>query len=123
MAIIPGFPGLRAEIIAGGNACCEYSESGDANEDTATSVTRYIEAKDGENFKIVIEFLSDFKYRDFDIMAVVTVDGQVVQKPIWLKKCFPHYKRTIEGVEADKGSGWKRRNFVFANLTTGITCL
>jgi hypothetical protein len=119
MAILPGFPGLEAGITVRNVAAREYTNADDANADTPTSVTRYIEAEEGAKFQIHIKILPQFEYRNHDVTAQVELDGQVVQRPLWKKDCYPHPVRPIEGIDAETPRGWMRRSFMFENLTTG----
>jgi hypothetical protein len=120
MAVLPRFPGLEVEIFVNNAACKEYSEPDEEHgEDTPTSATKYIEAKDGTKFHIRINMLPTFKYRKYDISSTIKVDGQTVRRPLWDKK-DPFVPLIVEGMESKTASGWRRRNLVFANLTTGM---
>jgi hypothetical protein len=122
MAVLPGFPGLEVQIVVNNAACKEYSEPDEEHgEDTSTTVTKYIEAKDGTQFHIRINMLPTFKYCKYDISSTVKVDGQTIAKPLWENE-DPFAPRIVEGVESKTAGGWRRRNLVFANLTTGMFC-
>jgi hypothetical protein len=123
MAIIPGFLGLEVGIIVRNAAAREYTDADDANADSSTSVTRYVEAVDGADFQIQIKILPQFKHSDYDITANVELDGQIVHTPLWKKDIYLPAVRTIRGVEAETPTGWTRRNFVFEHLTTGTILL
>jgi hypothetical protein len=121
MAVLPGFPGLEVEIVVNKATCHEYSQHDDErNEDSPTSATKYIEAKDGANFLIRINLVPPFKYIRNNISAEVKVDGQIVQMPLWRPSDAPNPVTSIEGIEGETARGWRIRKLVFANLLTGM---
>jgi hypothetical protein len=77
MAVISEVPGLRVEIYVRGRAVEEYDD--ESAENRLKTVTKFIEAIFGSEFKVVIYFTPPFSDED-EIMPTVETDGKVVHR-------------------------------------------
>jgi hypothetical protein len=120
MAIIPGLPGLRAEIIVNDIARKEYPPPADSHEDAPSSVTSYIEAADDSKFAIRIHIDRHFEYIEGDLCFGIRLDGEKVRNYLADEK---NHKKgrilTVDYATAGSGENYVKREFFFSLLTTG----
>lgn len=84
MAIHNDYPGLKVEIVVNGQALQEYEDKSDkAN---AKVVTRYVEARAGAAFSVVVSFEQPFQ-NNRGIAMHVLVDGNTIRRPV-IEKTF-----------------------------------
>jgi hypothetical protein len=118
MAILPAHPGLTVQVVPDNQPLQEYDDD-DASQDVG-SVTKYIEACAGSEFKIQYVFDKTFP-RNKDISICCCVDGSVACRPTCrrfeLGKCNAF---SIEGIRENDGKNWKKRMFCFQSLIIGM---
>ncbi|KAI0552813.1 hypothetical protein F4679DRAFT_533984 [Xylaria curta] len=100
MAIIQGFPGLEVTIFTGGRTAKEYddpSETGEAHNKHPRVVTKYIECKDNEPFRIHLKATDEYSwgFKDHILNFGAVIDG------VWAKG-------ELCGQEYTKEEDWER---------------
>lgn len=116
MAILPDQPGLKVEIYVNGSPLKEYDDDGDLKPKT---VTKYIEAVSGAQFKIKYSFHEPFPSKH-DITAKVWVDGKVLNNTLIHKRDIFHKSGyTCSGARSYLGGKCFSSAFKFAELEIG----
>jgi hypothetical protein len=119
MAILPGFPGLEADILVNDVARKEYPDPETSNEDSPSSVTTYIEAEEGAKFVVQLRRDHRFKYRANELCWSVRLDGKMVRSTLIKDGTEPFYgKSTIEDTRYQTDNGCFIKHFFFSTLTT-----
>lgn len=95
MAIHSDFPGVKAEIIVGGQALKEYEDPNDTSH--ANTVTKYIEAVSGAYFYAQVYIDPDVLPKDISVR--MALDGK------WF--VLSHFRVSIERQEVKLHRVWK----------------
>ncbi|KAF1970557.1 hypothetical protein BU23DRAFT_473814, partial [Bimuria novae-zelandiae CBS 107.79] len=92
----------------------------DEHDDTATSVTNYVEATIGANWELHFQFSSKF-HAKHDLSARLYVDGRhVVSFLLYAKDIKNGTSQRYTGMREKTSSGCFLRKFVFSDLHTGM---
>lgn len=122
MAILPGFPGLEVDVVAGGLPLHEYNHpTNPTGTTTDSSAIKYIEATPGIEFAIRIRTDDNIKNLDHDLHYEVEVDG-VYKLGFLLMRSnrAVAYTDTVDGIPSSLEGQTIMRKFVFVTLVTGI---
>lgn len=121
MAVIDAFPGARISIVAGDITSKEYQDHDEEEPDKHT-ITRYVEAKSDQEFRIECEIkhgLIKKKRTPGNCLGVhVYVDGNRVDQFIVTRKDVAHSAFLTESIGLDKPGGLVQK-YRFATLKTG----
>ncbi|QDS76258.1 hypothetical protein FKW77_001479 [Venturia effusa] len=119
MAILPGFPGLKADILVNGVARREYVDPDSLDEDSPNTVTTYIEAEDDANFAVQFRRDHRFKYQSHELCCTVSLDGKTVSRIAVGNNADPSYGSTvIDASYYNTDNGSFKKKFLFSTLTT-----
>lgn len=84
------------------------------------SMTKYIEAVDDEEFKVLCSFDSNFKHKDNDFEVAIYVDGRhmasVLKRGLELQN---DGLVTIDAHSFNEGDQWYEKKFCFSKLSIG----
>ncbi len=117
MAVIDSFPGLKVEIIVNESAITEYAGDGENEEDKPNTITKFVEATTGAEFRIRCEFAPSFKFKKYAIRADAYIDGIYVDK--WNKACEKTLM-VMRGPHSCLHEGiWQKQRFAFSSLQIG----
>jgi hypothetical protein len=128
MAVFPAFPGLQVAVVVDGAARVEHPDPSDADQDTGSKVTRYIESESGKTFEIHFRIDRHFKHFKSNLNARVEMDGGVATKRNFFPEDAPKgrgHVKIIQGILEPRKDGkeWFIRRFKFSNLDTGESLL
>jgi hypothetical protein len=117
MAILRDQPGLKVEILVDGVPLQEYDYE---NEEIMPSVvTKYIEAKSGDNFTIRYTVLPQFHIKHA-LVVQSYLDGKSMAKRVFSEERIRKYaNRTVTGVREAIAGKYYERKFCFSQLNTG----
>jgi hypothetical protein len=117
MAILRDQPGLKVEILVDGVPLQEYDYE---NEEIMPSVvTKYIEAKSGDNFTIRYTVLPQFHIKHA-LVVQSYLDGKSMVKRVFSEERIRKYaSRTVTGVREAIAGKYYERKFCFSQLNTG----
>jgi hypothetical protein len=87
MAILPSLPGLEVQICISGKQALEYADPTQTSLRT-NKISKYIEAKTGKEFSIVVRMQSPFEIDSTAIVTRVEVDGINVLGPLFRKERY-----------------------------------
>jgi hypothetical protein len=94
MAILPGCPGVRVEVIVSRSRSRQtLHEYEDNNSDTPpplNTITKYIEATSGAEFAIHLLFTYSYRYPVGHIEELIYLDGKAVESYIVIPADFFH---------------------------------
>jgi hypothetical protein len=117
MAVLPAHPGLSVQVVVDDQPLPEYDDE-DATQDDG-SITKYIEACSGSEFKINLIYDKPFQ-KNKDLRVCCYIDGSLVSSLFF---CGPHSitgKGYFIGELCRKeGAIWQRRKFHFQDLDVG----
>lgn len=117
MAITQAFPGLEVEVHTNAGALREYVD--DDEQDSHSTVTKYIEAQSGVEFGINYNFTSRPEH---GVVLYVYIDGNYITGVVIFLHDFKSgqtHKNKIEGKYHKKDGHWFRQKFSFASLRIG----
>jgi hypothetical protein len=125
MAVIPGMPQVRADILVDGQPLPEYLNEDDGEAVTSTSITKYVECRPGTRFGIRTNIAS-LGRRHLGVANSVEVgyyvDGQnrsgVVNSHPWQQS---HAVYTHHAARHTEGGIWMERDFMFTDLVTSMS--
>jgi hypothetical protein len=117
MAIIPGLPGLKFDVVVRGVPLEEHTDT--EEEHPPGTIAKYIEAKSGAEFEIRYTVTQPFP--SHDILFEYYLDGKYTRGSFAFKKDFSGYRNshTIAGVNTVKGDVWFLQRFCFSELNIG----
>jgi hypothetical protein len=124
MAIAEQHPGLEAGIDINGQRAVEYDDDDDDDEDTTpNTVSKYIEAHSGAEFKIRYRFGNDF-LAPHGLIAKAYLDAKHADSIVLRQELFygRKYRATdmyIRGTREKLGRKYFERKFCFTSLVTG----
>ena len=78
MAIIPGIPGLKVEIVSNDQICTEHADVYD--DDTPSSsiakiATNYLQIEPNSLFHVHTHIGATYPYHDYDLTVIIAIDG------------------------------------------------
>jgi hypothetical protein len=118
MAVLTSAPGLRVEIIVNDEPLTEYDNKDDESAD-AKRVTKYVEARSGQQFAVEISFEKAFP-ATHDLRYKVWVDGTKVEFSYRTKEELEAHKGvTIDGIVTKAEAGWALLPLQFQRLNIG----
>ncbi|KAF2100644.1 hypothetical protein NA57DRAFT_74245 [Rhizodiscina lignyota] len=117
MAILPSIPELTVEIWSNGSKLIGYDNDND--EVNPNTITKYVEAKSGENFELRWIIGKDFPHKSTGLTSRIYLDGDhatsVLLGPSHLQN---GYKLTVEGVNCRSEDGsCSSKKFLFADIS------
>lgn len=118
MAILKG---IKVTIVVNGQDLLEYDDE-DAGSNTQGSVSRYIEATSGAEFKITSSAPKSYKFTSDAVRMDICLDGIVVDAGVLLKvraKPDHAWDAVFRGPRRSGRTGWECRPFMFAELLPG----
>jgi hypothetical protein len=125
MAVIPGMPQVRADIVVNGQPLPEYLNEDDGEAVTSTSITKYVECQPGTRFGIRTNIASLGRRHLGGANSVDVnyyVDGQdrsgVVLPHPWQQS---HAIYTHDAARHKEGGTWMERDFMFTDLVTSMS--
>lgn len=119
MAILPGFPGLEADILVNGIARKEYVDPNSLDEDSPNTVTTFIEAEEDVNFVVQLRRDHRFKYRSNELRWSVSLDGKEVKNSVLDGIDGVGYGAAIiDASYYETADGSFKKKFFFSTLTT-----
>ncbi|KAI4681913.1 uncharacterized protein J4E84_007510 [Alternaria hordeiaustralica] len=104
-------------IVVNGAPLPEYDDDSDTPA-SPTTVTKYVEATSGANFAIQVSVTEDFPFPKGDMLAAISLDGQVIERGISPESRFFH-TRLYHGRSSQIGGHPKIQKFCFAELEIG----
>jgi hypothetical protein len=117
MAILPAHPDLTVQVEVDDQPVPEYYDE-DATQDSG-SLTKYIEACSGSEFKISIAHDKPFPKKK-DLGVCCYIDGFLVRQAVLRgtrhSAANPFF---INGIHEKDGAIWRRRGFRFQDLGVG----
>jgi hypothetical protein len=124
MAIIPGVPQVRVDIVVDGHQLPEYLDEDNSESKTSTSITKYVECKAGTRFAIRVNVASLGRRHleggnSAEVMYYVDgqqIDGLVLQRP-WPSADDVFARHTTRYRECGT---WKERDLMFTDLVTSM---
>ncbi|TLD18924.1 ATP-dependent RNA helicase [Venturia nashicola] len=119
MAILPGFPGLEADILVNDIARKEYIDPDSLDEDSPNTVTTYIEAEADVSFVVQLRRDHRFKYRSNELCCIVSLDGKKVRHLLLKDNTAVGYNAvSIDASYYENDMGSFKKKFFFSTLTT-----
>ena len=121
MAPAPNCPGLTAEVIVDGRALAEHDHNEYAHPNTNTV---YVQSEAGEQFGVRY-FIPGHVFQQYDIKAIVSIDGTAMRKFVHEKYVNQHYgvSRFAYASSARFGNSYLGQRFRFASLDTRACAL
>jgi hypothetical protein len=117
MAILPAHPGLSVQVAVDDQPLPEYDDE-DATQDDGT-ITKYIEACSGSEFKLSITYDKPFPPNK-DLIVGCYIDGSLVSSLAYRgTKHIAGKSRFIEEICRKDGEIWQRQRFHFQDLAVG----
>lgn len=122
MAIVNGLRGLQVQVRVGDRPLQEHAPPPDDNEeDSDTSVTRYVVAEPGKEFYVSVKCAMGFKVADAcDVSVSMYIDGKWATSRIMRNDQPDHYFKIDEMEQPAPGGGWVKRSFMFSELKFGM---
>ncbi|KAF2801159.1 hypothetical protein K505DRAFT_380938 [Melanomma pulvis-pyrius CBS 109.77] len=115
MAILPGLPGLQVEVVVGDSPLIEYDDE-EEEETRAKTVSKYIEAATGAEFKVRYYFANTFLLRH-GVQVEVSVDGDSMSRQVLrMSKIAKTKTFTCAGASSRIGRKRYEHNFRFSEL-------
>lgn len=118
MAINDVLPGVEVTIAVDGQPLREYIDANQEEDDK--TVTRYIEAKAGQKFSVVMKTSRNVKFLGDILTFCISIDGQRVDKSTRGKAEVLAQAFKVNISEGLRVSPTKLLPYCFANLETGM---
>jgi len=116
MAIVRFFPGLKVEILVGGEPLPEYMCDDDIQ--TGSVATTYIEAQSGRPFKVKVTYSEPFSTANAVSMLIFCNGKQAARTFKHGKDLYSHLGHTYSSVPSKKVTNSLRQRFYFEELST-----
>lgn len=121
MAVIPDVDGLKVEVVTNGEPLEEYVDN--EEERVPETVTKYIEAKSGEEFGV--RWTIAHPYPEYGVLFDVYLDGKFIRGAFARQHIFvgPSISHVISGRCCIVKDEWYMQKFCFTELTVGTGLL
>ncbi|KAI9714410.1 MAG: hypothetical protein M1820_000371 [Bogoriella megaspora] len=120
MAIISALRGVTVQVHMGGQSCTEYADDDDSSHqhETQNRVSKYIEAKSGQQFAIRIDVDKAYEYTVQPLCVRLFIDGSKMASSILTPELLLNRPCTVfTGATFQESEGMKLRPFIFSALT------
>jgi hypothetical protein len=115
MTVLDNVPGLEVTVQVNGSSLQEYND--DDSEPAPKSVTKYIEAISGAQFRVQYEFKESFRTKN-GILTDIYIDGKDIAGYV-LKANQLHGAYVMSGKKERGGNEYFQRPFTFSQLSIG----
>lgn len=117
MAIVPGVPGLKIEVVSNGTPLREYNDPDDTS--PGNTVTKYVEAISGATFAIRYTIDPTFQYLHDAAKLQMRLDGNKVFSRHIRKESHREHCEVFDGCLSLENDKSYKRKFCFMEVSLG----